>query len=129
MHPFRLLRIALEAERLRLGLHARRTATRVAMGLVALLLLLGAVLFGHIAAWYWLREHMAGQFVALIFAGADLVLALVLFLLATRSSPGRAESEALLVRRRALESATQTLTVSALVMRLVQGLVRSRAAR
>jgi hypothetical protein len=129
MHPLRLLRIAFEAERLRIGLHIRRTAARVAMGIVALVLVVGALGFGHVAAWYWLRQYMVGQYVALIFAGIDLLLALLLFLLAFRSSPGLAEVEALAVRRNALESATQAVSLSALIVRLVQQLTRSRPRR
>ena len=125
VHPLRLVRIALEAERLRLGLHAKRTAGRVVMGSIALALLLGALGFGHIAAWFWLRDYLAGQYVALIFAGIDLLFALLLFLLAFRSSPGLAEVEALAVRRRALESATETLRISALLARLFEHWLRS----
>ncbi|MGA3003240.1 MAG: hypothetical protein ABSE20_16125 [Acetobacteraceae bacterium] len=127
MHPLRLLRIALEAERLRMGLHARRVAGRVVMGSIALVLLLGGLGFGHVAAWFWLRSYLAGQYVALIFAGVDLVIALLLFLVAFRSSPGLAEVEALAVRRRALESATEALSISALMLRLLEQLLRSRS--
>ena len=126
MHPFRLLRIALEAERLRISLHARRTAGRVAMGTIALALLLGGLGFGHVAAWYWLRGYLLGQYVALIFVGVDLLFALVLFLLAFRSSPGLAEVEALAVRRRALEQAGESLTIAALIARVLEQLIRSR---
>jgi hypothetical protein len=125
VHPLRLVRIALEAEQLRLGLHARRTASRVVMGSVALALLLGALGFGHVAAWYWLRVYLQAQYVALIFAGIDLLFALLLFLIAFRSSPGLAEVEALAVRRRALESATEALSLSALLVRLVEQWFRS----
>jgi hypothetical protein len=126
VHPFRLFRIALEAERLRISLHVRRTARRIVMGSIALALLFGALVFGHVAAWYWLRTYMAGQYVALIFVGFDLLLALLLFLLAFRSSPGLAEVEALAVRRRALEQAGESLTVTALVVRVADRLIRSR---
>jgi len=126
MHPFRLLRIAFEAERLRISSHVRRTARRVVMGSIALALLLAALVFGHVAAWYWLRTYMAGQYVALIFVGVELLLALVLFLLAFRSSPGLAEVEALAVRRRALEQAGGSLTITALIVRVLERLFRSR---
>ena len=125
MHPLRLVRIAIEAELLRLGLHARRMATRAAMGCVALVLLLGAIGFGHVAAWYWLRDFLPGQTVALIFAGVDLLFALVLGVLAFRSAPGRAELEALEVRRHALEQAVGSVTVSALLIQLLRQLVRA----
>jgi hypothetical protein len=126
MHPLRLVRIAIEAERLRFGLHARRTAGRVVMASIALALLLGGLGFGHVAAWFWLRESLAAQYVAMIFAGIDLLFALLLFLFAFRSSPGLAEREALAVRRRALQQAGDSLTMTALIVRVVQQLVRSR---
>jgi hypothetical protein len=110
-----------------MGLHARRVAGRVVMGSIALVLLLGGLGFGHVAAWFWLRSYLAGQYVALIFAGVDLVIALLLFLVAFRSSPGLAEVEALAVRRRALESATEALSISALMLRLLEQLMRSRS--
>ncbi len=114
---------------LRLSQKARRTVSRVIVGFFAVFLLVGAIGFGHVAAWYWLRTYLPGQFVALIFAGTDLLLAIILGVLASRSTPGMAEVEALAVRRRALANATETLTVSALVMRLVEQWTRSRSRR
>jgi len=112
-----------------MGLHARRVVGRVVMGSIALALLLSGLGFGHVAAWYWLRTYLAGQYVALIFVGIDLLFALVLFLIAFRSSPGLAEVEALAVRRRALEQAGESLTITALVVRVLDQLVRSRRTR
>jgi len=89
-------------------------------------LLLAAVGFAHVAVWNWLRQSLAAQYVAAIFAGADLVLALVLGVLAVRSVPGRVELEALAVRRRALEEAAASVTISALIVRLFDQLIRSR---
>jgi hypothetical protein len=120
MRALRLARIAAEAEGLRLRERMRRTATRAAFGVVAAGFLAGALLFAHIAAWFWLRLTWEAQHAALIVAGADLVLAIVLALLAARSSPGRVELEALAVRRRAIDSAASTLAFSALAMQLVR---------
>ena len=55
MRTLRLARIAAEAEGLRLRHRAQRTAVRAASALIALAFLLGAVVFVHIAAWFWLR--------------------------------------------------------------------------
>jgi len=99
------------------------------MGTIALALLLGGLGFGHVAAWYWLRGYLLGQYVALIFVGVDLLFALVLFLFAFRSSPGLAEVEALAVRRRALEQAGESLTITALIVRVLEQLIRSRRTR
>jgi hypothetical protein len=127
VHPLRLLRIALEAEQLRIGLHLRRTAIRVVMGSIALTLLLGALGFGHIAAWYWLRTHLLAQYVALIFAGFDLLFALVFFIIAFRSSPGLAEIEATAVRRNALRQAGESVTMTAMLVRVFEVLFRRRS--
>jgi hypothetical protein len=119
MRTLRLARIAAEAEGLRLRSGAQRTVIRAILGLVALGFLLGALVFGQIAAWYWLRVSWDRPAAALILGGAELVLALIFGLLAARSAPGRIEVEALAVRRRALESATSSLAFSALVTQLV----------
>jgi len=119
MRTLRLARIAAEAEGLRLRSSAQRTVVRAILGLVGLAFLFGALVFGQIAAWYWLRMSWDRPGAALILGGAELVLAAVFGLLAARSSPGRIEVEALAVRRRALESATSGLAFSALVTQLV----------
>jgi hypothetical protein len=119
MRALRLARIAAEAEGLRLRSSAQRTVLRAILGLVALAFLFGALVFGQIAAWYWLRMSFDRPATALILGGAELVLAALLGLLAARSSPGRVEIEALAVRRRALESVTSSLAFSALVTQLV----------
>ncbi len=119
MRALRLARIAVEAEGLRLRYNLRRTVTRAVLGLIALAFLLAALAFGEIAGWFWLRMHFERPATSLIVAGANLVLAAILGLLAGRSSPGRVESEALAVRRRALESASSSLAFSALVAQLL----------
>jgi hypothetical protein len=124
MRTLRLARIAAEAEGVRLRQRARRTAIQAACAIVAMAFLVGAVVFAHIAAWFWLRLDWESRHAALIVAGADLVLAVVLALLAARSSPGRIELEALAVRRQALDSATSTLALSALGMQLLGLLTR-----
>src|SRR5579872_7434272 len=127
MRTFRLARIAAEAEGLRLRQRAQRTAVRVAFGMVAMAFLIGAVIFVHIAAWFWIRASWEHQYAALILAGADFVLAMVLAFLASRSAPGRVELEALAVRQRAVESAVGSIAVSSLMfqgLRLMTNMVR-----
>jgi hypothetical protein len=119
VRSFQLVRLALEAEGLRLRHHARRTLFRLVLGGFALLLVFGALAFGHVAAWYWLRESMAGQYAGLIFAGVDLLLAAILAGLAARATPGQVELEALEVRRRALDATGESLTAAALLIRLI----------
>jgi hypothetical protein len=120
VRAFRLARIAAEAEGLRLRERMRRTAMRAAFGIVAMGFLAGAVVFAHVAAWFWLRVAWEAQYAALMVAGADLVLAIVLARLAARSSPSRVELEALAVRRRAIDSVGSTLAFSALAMQLLR---------
>ncbi len=127
MRTFRLARIAAEAEGLRLRQRAQRTAIRAAFGMIALAFMLGTVIFIHIAAWYWIRESWERQYAALILAGADFVLAMVLAFLASRSAPGRVELEALAVRQRAVESAVGSIAVSSLMfqgLRVLTNLLR-----
>jgi hypothetical protein len=124
--PIRLLLVAMEAELLRLNHHARRTVIRVVLGCFAAALLLGALGFAHVAVWCWLRETLPGRSVAAIFAGCDLVMALILAVLASRSVPSRVEREALAVRRRALDDAAASVTISALLLRLFDHVVSRR---
>jgi hypothetical protein len=125
MRTLRLARIAAEAEGLRLRRQAQRTVVRVAMGLIALMFVAWALVFAHVAAWCWLRQSVgwAEPGAAIAVAGADLVIAVFLVLMAARSSPGRVEREALQVRQRALESATSNLALATGLMRGVRLLV------
>ena len=104
----------------------RRPAHRHAggAGTIAFAFFLGALVFLHIALWYWLRQSWDRPAAALIIGGGELVLAALLGLLAARSSPGRIEAEALAVRRRALESATSGLAFSALATQLLPLAIR-----
>ncbi len=95
MRTFSLARVAADAELLRLRLRARRAAVRAILALVALGFLAGAAVFCHLALWYWLRHYFEPPQSALILAGIDVVLAVILALLAARSTPSRTELEAL----------------------------------
>ena len=127
MRTLRLARIAMEAESLRLREMAKRAALRMVWLYLAMAMLFCALGFGHLAAWFWLRETLSALRTAGVFAAADLVLALVLTWLAFRSSPGAAEREALAVRRRAVDDAMESLSVSALLIRAIDLLLRPRA--
>jgi uncharacterized membrane protein len=119
MRTLQLARVAAEAEALRLRHNVRRTAVRTALGLAALCFLLGAIILCHVAAWWRLSMSWDAPSAALMVAGADLVVAVVLALLATRSSPGRVEAEALALRRRALDNVGNSLILPALVTPLL----------
>ncbi|MBV9251415.1 MAG: hypothetical protein JO227_19460 [Acetobacteraceae bacterium] len=131
MQSLRLARIAAEAEGLRLRTQLQRTVMRIGLAVVAFVFLSAALIFAHIAVWYCLRLYAGWGQPGTGFAvmGGDLVITLVLLLLASRSSPGRVELEALQVRQRALQSAARTVTVSAALMpviRMAAGLIRGR---
>ncbi len=125
MRLVRLGRIIVSAEALRIRHRARRTSIRIVLFCFAGVLALGALAFGHIALWFWLRESLSRQGVALIFTGADLVVAIILVVVAANYGPGRIERQALAIRERAWEGAAASMAMSAVVMRLVQLLFRS----
>jgi hypothetical protein len=87
--------------------------------LAALCFLVGAIVFCHLAAWFKLSLSWGEPVGALILAGTDLVVAVILALVTTRSSAGRLEAEALALRKRALDDAASSLTLSALITLLL----------
>jgi hypothetical protein len=131
MHPFRLARIAGEAEVVRLRALTSRMVMRVMFGAVALLFVLGALAFAHVAAWYWVRAGLNQTFLAAtgILGGADLLVAVILGLLAVRSAPSRVEVEALDVRRQAIQAMGSSLSLARMaipVLRMAANLWRRR---
>ena len=122
MRPLRLARIAAEAEGVRLRGMATRMATRIIFALIALLFVSGALVFGHIAAWYEIRTDLGQSYLitTAILGGSDLLVAIVLLFLASRSSPSRVETEALEVRRRAIEGIGSALTVTSMLLPLLR---------
>lgn len=131
MRPVRLARIAAEAEGVRLRGMVSRIVTRAAFAAVALLFVIGVIVFAHIAAWFELRTALDQTFLAATgeVAGVDLLVAIILGVLASRSSPSRVEREALDVRRKAVEAIGGTFSLAQLavpVLRLGANLRRRR---
>jgi hypothetical protein len=129
MRPVRLARIAAEAEGVRLRGMASRLAVRAVCLVIAMLFGIGTIVFVHVGAWGWIRlgEGMSYYATAGILGGIDLLIALILVVLATRSGPSRVEREALDVRNRAIEGVTSALTLSQLALpalRIVAGMRR-----
>jgi hypothetical protein len=122
MRPFRLARIAAEAEVIRLRGMTTRIVTQVILGVIALFFVLGAVVFVHLAAWYEVRVAMNQSYLATsgVLGGADLLLAIILGFLATRSKPSRAEIAALEVRRTAIEGISSALSVTQMALLAVR---------
>jgi len=133
MRPIRLARIAAEAEGVRLRAMMTRIVMRVVFAVIALFFVLGAAAFGHVAAWYEIRVGLDQSFLATagIMGGADLLVAIILLLLASRSSPSRVEVEAREVRRKALEGIVSAMSLAQLVLpalRFASGMRRRRRA-
>jgi hypothetical protein len=131
VRPFRLARIAAEAEGIRLRGMVTRIVTRAILAVVALFFILGALVFGHVAAWYEIRTALNQTYLATagMLGGADLLLAIILLLLASRSSPSRMEREAREVRRQAVEGLSSAFSLAQLVLpvlRMVSGARRRR---
>jgi hypothetical protein len=131
MRPIRLARIAAEAEGVRLRGMMTRIVTRAIFAVVASIFVLGALTFGHLAGWYGIRVGLEQSFLvtAGILGGVDLLVAIILLVLASRSTPSRTEVEALEVRRRALEGIGSALSLTQMVLpvlRLVSGMRRRR---
>lgn len=115
MRSVNLLRIAAEAEVLRYRCMAARQGRRAAFGAIALLFVLAVLALGEVAAWLALYPRFAAIETTLILLGISLVIAIVFGLLAARSSPSRAEREALRVRQQSLDAARGALSLAALV--------------
>jgi hypothetical protein len=131
MRPVRLARIAAEAEGVRLRGMVSRIVTRAAFAAVALLFVIGAIVFAHIAVWFELRTAHDQTFLAATgeVAGVDLLVAIILGVLASRSSPSRVEREALDVRRKAVQAIGGTFSLAQLavpVLRVGANLRRRR---
>ena len=105
MRSINLLRIAFEAELLRLRAMVARQGRRAAFGIVAFIFVIGVVILAEAAGWQALRLYVASIAATLILLGVNLVIAGIFGLLAMRSSPGHAEQEALRVRQQALGAA------------------------
>ena len=122
IRPVRLAQIAAQAEATRLRGMVTRIAVRAAFGVVALVFVIGALVFAHIAAWSAIVAylHQSDLITAGILGGADLLIAIILGILASRSAPSRIEQEALAVRRQAMDSMSNTLSLTQLALPLLR---------
>ena len=128
MRAAKLVRIAAEAEILRIQRMLKRQGMRVAFGLMAAVFAVGVLVLINITGWWVLRLYVQPGFATLILLGVNLVLAAIFGVLAARSLPGDAEREALKVRRQALQEARGSLALTALVP-LAGTLVRASRGR
>jgi arginine exporter protein ArgO len=110
-----LLKIAAEAELLRLRAMLARQGRRAAFGVVAVIFMLGALVLAEVAGWQLLRFYVPPISATLILLGVNFLIAVIFGVLAARSSPGHAEREALRVRQQAVHEARGSLALTALV--------------
>jgi hypothetical protein len=108
-----LLKIATEAELLRLRALITRQARRGVFGAVAAIFALVVLALAEVAAWQALRLKFQPIPTTLVLLGINLAIAAVFGAMAARSAPSHTEQEALRVRRQALEAARGSLAFSA----------------
>jgi hypothetical protein len=126
-----LLRIAAEAELLRLRAMLARQARRAAFGALAAIFMLGALAFAEVAGWQALHFYVAAIWATLILLAINFAIAGVFGAMAAWSTPGNVEREALRVRQQALDTARGALSFTAAIplASTILGLRRRRGGR
>ena len=109
------LRIAAEAEILRLRHMLARQGRRAAFGAVGAFFGLSVVVLADVIGWQLLRLYVTPIYATLILLGVNLILTAIFAALASWSSPGRAEEAALRVRRDALQGARSSLVLTSVL--------------
>jgi hypothetical protein len=125
MRATNLVKVAAQAEILRIQHMLKRQGVRAAFGLAAIVFILGALVLANIAAWQVVRLYVEPIYASLIMLGVNLLIAMIFGLLAARSSPSQQEREAVEVRQRALREARSSLALGA-VIPVAGALLRSR---
>ncbi len=115
MRAIRLVRVAAEAERLRLKYQMRRMARRLALAAAGAVFVLAVLGLLHVALWQYAVTLMPPIEACLALAGMDAVIAGILLALAGRPGRDETEREAALLRDRALDELKQSVAVAALL--------------
>jgi hypothetical protein len=115
MRSVNLLKLAFEAELLRLRAMMARQGRRAALGAIAVVFGLAVLALAEATAWQTLLFKFEPLPATLILLGVNLAIVAVFGVLAARSTPGNTEREALRVRRQALDAARGSLAFSAAV--------------
>lgn len=115
MQSINLIRIAAEAESLRLRAMVARQGRRVAFGFIALVFLLGVLILAEILLWQILTWYVASVSATSILLGLNLLIVAACGGMAVWSAPNAIERDALRVRQEALNGARKAATVSAIV--------------
>ena len=113
MRSVNLLKLAFEAELLRLRAMMARQGRRAAFGAIAVVFGLAVLAWAEAAGWQALLLKFEPLPATLLLLGVNLVIAPVFGVLAARSTRGHTEREALRVRRQALEAARGSLAFTA----------------
>jgi hypothetical protein len=126
-----LLKVAFDAELLRLRAMMARQGRRAAFAFIALIFALAVLALAEVMGWLALRLRFESIPATAILLGVNLVVAAMFGVLAARSSPGHTEQEALRVRRQALDAAggTLALTVAVPAMTRLLGKGKDRPGR
>lgn len=128
MRSLKLARIAAQAELLRLRRYGDRQIARLVLGAIALVFVLAWLGTLHFAGYFALRRaDIAPVWAALIVAGVDLLVALILGIAALRNRPGRLEREALQVRLAAQQQLLEVAATTAVVAPLLRSLGMRKA--
>ena len=115
MRATQLARIAAQAEKLRLQRIARRQAIRAGCAAVALVFLLAFLALLHVLVVISIARTTGPASATAIVLGIDLVIAIILGVMAMRSTPDAMENEARLVRDRALEQMKEAVALATVV--------------
>jgi len=115
MRTLRLARVAAEAEALLLRRRLRQVVIRAVLGGVAAVFLVGAVAMLQVYAWVRLEPLWGSAITALVLAGADAVIAIVVALFALRTPTDPIAISAVAVRDQAVNEMRNALTLGTLV--------------
>jgi hypothetical protein len=126
MRATNLVKVAAQAEILRIQHMLKRQGIRAAFGVAAFIFILGALALANIVGWQLVRLYVDPIYASLIMLGVNLLIAMIFGLLAVGSSPSRHEREALAVRQQALREARSSLALGA-VIPIAGTLLRSRS--
>jgi len=129
MRTLRLARVAAEAEALLLRRRARSAVLRGMLAAAALLFLVCAVAFLHVAAWLRLSGPWGADGAALAIGGLDALVAIVIAWIAARPPSDRIAAQAAGLRDRAIGEIRAGLAVSALLKPLLLLAIDLLAAR
>ena len=115
MRTLRLARVAAEAEGLLLRRRLRGIAIRAVLAAVAALFAVGALALLHIYVWLRLDPLWGPETAALVLAGGDAVVAIVIALFALRTPTDRIAISAVAVRDQALNEMRNVFTITSML--------------